>query len=220
MLRAVANQAPGFVFLGTYTQAALPAASAGNSGAMALVSNLGAAPGTYVISNGSRWKVLSGSAMLKGLGDGVSSITNVESLPLQTLLPANSWQVNDTLRFFLTLGKSGTTDTLTGSVYIGPLGTALDPAIVSNQVWITAANVGAGLIFDIKLISATSAQRLGMGPAAGLGTYTGGSSTAQSSAVVIDSAAATALYVTVGIKSSSTNNTVSMQSGQIQLITP
>ena len=207
------------LYLGTFTWANIPAAAA-FSGYMAMVSNLDAAPGTLMISNGTRWKTLSGTATLTQLGAPVAGITNSESIVLQTLIPAGAWQVGDTIRIELLLGKSGTTDSLNGVVYIGTAGTNSDAAVIPSLIWIPTASVGVGHVFDIKLTSVTLAQRQGTGPAGGLSSYSAANSTPQPAAVTISDASANALYISVGIKSSSTNNTVGIQGGSIQLRTP
>lgn len=56
MLRAVVNQAPGYVYLGDYTWATKPAASASNSGAVIRVTDVGIAPGSRWVSDGTAWR--------------------------------------------------------------------------------------------------------------------------------------------------------------------
>lgn len=203
--------------LSTQTWANLPAA-ASNAWAVTPASNLGA-NGTLVVSNGTRWRAINGEATLAILGNAVSGITNSENLVLQTLIPAGAWQVNDTIRIWVALIKSGTTDTVALNVRVGTAGTTSDTAVIGLTALLAAANVSGGFIFDLKLVSATSVQRAGAVFGNG-GAYQGISNTGAPAGVTISNSSSNALYVSVGIASSSTNDTVAAQSAHIQLITP
>jgi hypothetical protein len=208
-------------YLGAYTFAGLPAAS-GASGKWALVTNLGTAPGVLMISDGSRWKTISGTAILKGLGPPVAGIASTETVIAQTLIPPGVLQPNDSLRLWTTLTKSGTTDALNLTMRVGTTGTAADTAITGLSALqpVTASGINGGEIFDIKLLSATSAQKLGPNGNA-LTTYNlPSSNSAAALATTIPDASANALYVTVSIASSGTTNTVGANSCHIQLMTP
>ncbi len=211
----------GTPFIGTYTYATLPSASTVGAGAMARASDLGA-NGTMVISNGTRWLNLNGAAMLKGMGAAVSGIANSETIINQTLLPVNAWQVNDTIRIWIGVAKSGTTDSLACRIRVGTAGTTGDTAIYasSGANLISTTQQSGGFIFDFKLASATSAQRTGSGAITTAGSYTAATTTAAAAAVTITDASANALYVSVSILSSGTTDTVTAQSCQIQLMTP
>ena len=209
------NQLPRYAF------ASLPAANAVPVGYRVIATNLGA-NGTELISNGTRWRPIAGIAVLKDLGAPVSGIANSEVIRLQTLLPANALQVNDTLRIWLALAKSGATDYGLVTVRMGTAGTTGDTAItsLSAAIELGAVSISGAAIFDIKLISATSAQRIGTG-AAQTGTYTTLVNTsAAAAATTISSVSANPIYVSASAYSSSTNDTITIQSGQIQLITP
>jgi len=223
-LRAVSSLAPAFKFLGDQTWATLsssfPAAS--YSGYMVRVTDVGA-NGCYMVSNGTRWQQLQGQAILKGLGAAVSGIANSETIVLQTLLPANVWQVNDTIRVWLNVTKSGTTtDSLACRIRAGTAGTTADTAIYSSSGanLLATSNQSGGFIFDFKLASATSSQRVGDAATNQAGSYTAAVSTAAAAAVTITDASANALYISVSIFSSGVAETVAIQSGQIQHITP
>jgi hypothetical protein len=196
------------------TFAKLPAVTTGNR--LALVNDIGPAGfGSLWISDGTRWRLLGGRQVIAMLGAAVGSIANSETVVMQTAaaLPAGSWQTNDVLRLSFTVNKSGTTDALTGNVRIGTAGTTGDTAVVSATTILAAANRSGTFQFDIKLVSATSAQRVGVATTAQV------SATAEVAAVTISSAATAALFVSFTILSSSTNDTVGITSGQIELIT-
>jgi hypothetical protein len=207
-------------YLGEYAFASLPAASL-STYKTALATDIGA-NGTMLRSNGTRWLTSHGSAVLKGLGAPVTGIANSETNVLQTLLPAGSWQTNDTLRLWIAPTKSGTTDTCNLTVRIGTAGTTGDTAITGLSAYVTlvAGTVGGGSIYDIKLISATSAQRMGT-TATGISGYNGGSGSGSLiAATTITDASANALYISINLASSGATNTVGVNAAQIQLITP
>lgn len=179
------------------------------------------ANGTLLQSNGTRWRPFNGApATLKALGASVSGITNSEQLVLQTLIPAGVIQTLDSLRFWLSLTKSGTTDGLTLTLRIGLAGTTADPAVVNTALAMAASTITFGGIFDLKMLTSTSAQRQGTGAASGTHTYLGGTGTAQSGSIAIPDISANALYASVGIASGGATNTVGITSGAIQLVTP
>lgn len=192
-------------------------ASAGN-GQIYLFTDIGAS-GTLMRYAGSRWRPLAGQAQLASLGAAVTGIANSETIVLQTLIPAGAWQTNDTIRIWFSGTKSGTTDNQLIGVRIGTAGTTADAAVTGLSAYIfanAAGVIGAG-IYDVKLVSATSALRIGASAAASSGYYTNLSNIA--AATPISDAAANALYVSVSTYSSGATNTVSAVSGQIQLIT-
>lgn len=201
------------------TFAQLPSAASAAGRPAYRVTDIGPAGyGSLWISNGVRWSPLGGRLVLKTLGAPLSGITNTpETIAIQALLPAGSWQVNDNLRFWYNPTKSGTTDVCVRGFRIGTAGTVADTQVETGNI-IGAGNQTAGTITDLKLVSATTVQKVGQGSAS-LGTYAIQGAVAPA-AVTISSAATNALYVTLTLKSSNTNDTVGLQSAQIELITP
>ena len=194
-------------------------ASAGD-GQIYLFTDIGSS-GTLMRYANSRWRPLAGQAQLASLGAAVTGIANSETIVLQTLIPAGAWQNNDTIRLWLTTTKTGTTDTGLLTVRIGTAGTTSDTAITGLSGFIfmpAAAIVASGGIVDIKLNSATSAQKLGNNTTQN-GSYVGGSNAAAATTTITD-ASANALYVSVAVYSGGTTNTMSIQAAQIQMITP
>jgi hypothetical protein len=216
MLRAVGGSL--LPYAGSFTYATLPAA-AGVSGYQAFATDLGA-NGTLLISNGTRWRPINGQTVLKDKGAAQSGITNAaEVIVIQTLLPVGSWQTSDTIRIVLALTKSGTTNSAICAVRCGTPGLITDTAILPAGGVIGAAGRSIGLIFDFHLESATSVQKVGSQIDNG-SAYGVQSTTAAQSPVTITSAAANALYISVGLSSNGAADTVAIQSGQIILVTP
>lgn len=186
-----------------------------------LMSDVGSS-GTIMRYNGTRWRPLAGEAQLATLSAAVTGITNSETIVLQTLIPAGAWQTNDSILVWLATTKSGTTDTGNLSIRVGTAGTTADTAITGYSafsIMATGSQSGAGL-YEIKLASATSALKVGNAAAATHAYQSSGSSTAAVVATTITDASANALYVSIGLASSGATNTLTAQSGRIQLITP
>lgn len=199
--------------------ASLPTAAVAGACAVAFASDLGV-NGSWIESTGTRWRPLNGRASLKALTTQVTGLTNSEAISLQTLLPTNSWQIGDTLRIWMAITKSGSTDNANVTIRIGTAGTTGDTAItgISANTVLGASNLAGGFIYDIQLVSATSAQKVGLGSGTN-GSYTGAANAAIVAATTITSAATNPLFVSFAALSSSTNNTVGIQSAQIELIT-
>lgn len=174
--------------------------------------------GSHCSYVGSRWKPVNGRAVLKSLGAAVSGVTNSYSQVMQTLLPSNSLKANDTIRVYLALNKSGTTDTGQVFIGIGTAGTTGDAGILNaTGLMAASARTWAGFI-DIKIVDDTTAQKVGGSTTVSTGVGT--STTVAASGTAISSISANALYVTVFIRSSSTNDTVGIDNGSIEWITP
>jgi hypothetical protein len=163
----------------------------------------------------------SGETRLASLGASPAAIAAVETIVMQARLAVGQWQTNGMIRVRTVLSKSGTTDSGRMSVRIGTAGTTADTAItgLSAQVLLSAASQAGGFEFDIKLISATSAQKVGTN-AANVSGYGAGNAGAIAAATAITDASANSLYVTVTFSSSGATDTVTVQSGSIQLIAP
>jgi hypothetical protein len=144
------------------------------------------------------------------LGAAVNSIANVNTIVLQALIPAGAWQANDSLYIDYSLSKSGTTDSLNAALYIGTAGTTSDTGIFSGNGFLAAANRVVSSTFVLKLASSTSVQKTLVGSQFGSPT-----NSAIPAPVTISSAASNALYVSLAIQSTSTNDTVGIQDGAI-----
>jgi hypothetical protein len=181
------------------------------------------ANGTVFQYKGSRWRVMNGVAVLLEMGAAVSGITNAGSLIMQTLIPAGVLQANDFFRIELTPTKSGATDAGWITVRVGTTGTTADTAItgLSSFNHMAAAGVAGGAQYDIKIVSSTSFQKVGNNAAASGHAYQAVSgATAAAAATAVSDADANALYLSVYLASSSTNNTVGANSASIILRTP
>lgn len=203
-----------------FTWAALPSA-ASNAGLMVRVTDIGAFGALYV-SNGARWRAVNGAATLASLGASVSGIGTTEQIVLQAFLPAGSWQANDILRINnLSLGKSGTTDGGRVTVRVGTAGTTADTAITGLSAFssLTATQLSSGYAFDVKLVNVTSALKVGNN-ASNSTAFSGGNTTAAAAATTISDSSANGLWVSVSLSSTGSTNTVSIEAGQIQMVTP
>lgn len=189
------------------------------SGTLYFATDVGAF-GTLLISNGVRWRALGDASTLAALGAPVTGIGAAETIVLQAQIPAGAWQTNDSILVWLTSTKSGATNPGNLSVRIGTAGTTADTPVtgLSAYAYMTAGGLAGGGLYEIKLISATSAQKMG-GNLNGADSYTANGTTAAAAATVITSAALNALWVSVSIFGGATD-TVSATSGRIQLITP
>jgi hypothetical protein len=215
-LRA-ASASPMYAGSGTWAQIA--AINPGTAGVMAFVTNLGT-NGTWVRWTGSRWKTFALGNLLKDMGATVSGITNTEQIVCQTLIPAGAWQNTDHIRIESTGGKSaGVADTGRMTVRIGTAGTTADTAItgLSSVQIMTAGQTSFGVVFDVRLQTATSAQKLGTS-ANGSSGWGGGAGSASSAATTITDASANPLYISVGFNSSGATETLSVTSSKIILI--
>jgi hypothetical protein len=76
-----------------------------------------------------------------------------------------------------------------------------------------------GFEIDIKLISATSAQKLGA-QANSAGSLAVAATIAGAAATVITDASANPLYISIGLAAGGATDTLTAQSAAIQLITP
>lgn len=177
--------------------------------------------GTILQSNGTRWRALNGEAALKTLGTTVTGIVNVEQIVAQTLLPAGLLQANDVLRVRVSGSKSGATDSAQLTVRIGTLGTTGDTALtgLSGFAVIGGSSRSGGYDVGIKLISTTSAVKLGVN-ATGSSPYIGQSSGVAAAATTITDAASNALYLSVGFVTTGTTDTLSVNEAVIKLATP
>lgn len=163
-----------------------------------------------------------GSAQLKSLGATVTGITNSEQIVMQTQLAPGQWQTNGVIRIWLTTTKSGITDSGNITVRVGTAGTTADTAITGLSAFelMAASGLAGSAIFDIKLVSATSALKVGVNNVNNHAYQSGSGSTAAPAATAITDATANALWVSVSLASSGATNTVGATTGQIELISP
>lgn len=174
------------------------------------ISNVGA-KGSHWWYDGTRYKPVNGSVVLATLDATTSNINNTATVVLQTLLPAGAWQTSDVIRVQAYMEKSGATDTGIATAYVGTAGTTSDTGVLSST-WMTATIRTADSFCDFRLESATSVQQVSL--LAGYGNTT----LVTNAATTITSAAANALYVSIGIRSGGTTDTVLSRHATITLI--
>lgn len=200
------------------TFASLPAA-ANSTGLIYRVTDVGE-NGALLISNGTRWRPVSGRTVLKTLAATVSGLTNTEAISLQALIPAGLLQTPDMLRVRFASGKSGTTDTGNVTIRMGTAGTTSDTAItgISNQSLIQAGNQCVGVEYELKVVSATSVVRCGY--AGNLSGTTGQSAGSFTAATTVTDMSANALYLSLAHLSGGATNTLTLHSASIEWVTP
>lgn len=203
-------------WLGAYTWATKPASP--SAGDVIYVTNIGG--GKVFIYNGSRWCALNGEANIATVVSSETGITNTERIFMQALLPAGSWQLNDSIRIHETHAKSGTSDSGNLFVRVGTLGTTGDTAIFSGTTFMATTGRTGGGIFEFKLVSATSVQRVGAAQVSSSHAYLSPSNASPApAAVAITDSSLNALWISVSLQSSGTTDTLTAYTGQIQLIT-
>lgn len=196
-----------------FTWATKPASP--STGFTAFLSNVGT-KGSHWFYDGTRWKPMGGAIVLATLDTTSSSIANTDTLVFSYQMPSGLLQLKDRLRLAVTMTKSGTTDTGVFKVRVGTAGTIADTQVMTNNL-VAAANLSATELLDFRLETATTLLRLGTGTSSGLNGYSTVSSLALPAVVTITDATANALYVSVTISSSSTNDTVALVDAQLQL---
>lgn len=152
--------------------------------------------------------------------DAVSaSIANSDTIVFQKAFSAGALRAGCRLRLAMTITKSGTTDTAAVKIYMGTAGTTADDQIFASTAAIVTGNRSSGWIVDFRIESATSIQRLVNGNTGASFGYSIGASPTAAGAVTISNVS-NALFFSVGIASSSTNDTVALLDAQLQLHYP
>jgi hypothetical protein len=169
--------------------------------------------GSHWFYDGTRWKALTGTAHLASLDSASTAANNSETIVFQYLIPANVLQVGDVLRFWGGMVKSGSTDTGSIRIRVGTAGTTADSLIISVTN-MSAATRQFSPVFDLRVNSATVLDQVSNSTAG----Y-GGAVTTAAVATAAISNISNALYYTVSLFSSSTNDTVQLEGAQLQLIT-
>jgi len=147
-----------------------------------------------------------------------SSVTQsglTEKIMAQIAIPASFLKDGDRLNLKYTLQSSGVTDTFTGIIRFGTLGTTAD-TLISSGTLISAATDACGGETELKRISSTSIQKMGNGSFAG--GYGGGSSSNVASPVTVSNLDTNLMYLSFNVNSNATNDTVTLQDLYIEYI--
>jgi hypothetical protein len=147
------------------------------------------------------------------MGAAVSGIANTETIASQVQVPAGYLQAGDIIFIRVSANKSGSTDNLLVSLRVGTAGTTADTALtgLSGLSIASTTNVTAGVMIGARIISNTSAQKMGMN-GSNFGSYSSGSSSAIAAATTgLSDLSANAVWLTFTIKSSGTTDTVGIQ---------
>lgn len=204
--------APGRV--SSYTWATKPATYP--VGQPVFISNFGP-KGSHWYYDGTLWKPLGGRVTMAALDADSASINNSETITLQALFPAGGLQVGDQFEIPWKVNKSGTTDTGGLRVRMGTAGTTADTQLFSQTVLI-AANRQGGAVFGFRLNSATTVAQYPVNSGSGISSAYPVVQAAGAPADTTISNVSSATYVSVSILSSSTNDTVGLANGRVDLI--
>lgn len=155
----------------------------------------------------------SGRTLVKSLNATTATVANTETVVLQYLIPAGSWLTGTAYELDkLVALKSGTTDTGTIKIRIGTAGTTADTSIMSVAALSTATRQWRGDA-SIRLESATTVL-----PSGGTsGGFLQGNAAGALAAITISNVS-NALYLSVTLASSSTNDTVALAMGSIWMV--
>lgn len=126
---------------------------------------LGTGGGTVWFYNGTRWKLHNNAGVLDAIDTANAGVANtsIQQLnPNHPAIPAGVIQNYDRLRARGTLKKSGTSDSATVRLHLGPLGTTADP-VIDTFTALAGVNQTYPFMADYKRLSATSVQPLGAG---------------------------------------------------------
>lgn len=213
----ISGGSAGAPFVGANTYAntiAVNPCSSSINGYEAFITDWGA-NGAKVRCNGTRWLPIGGRVLLAHLGAQVSGIANTATIVLASpAMPIGTIQAGDAFVFDIYgLTKSGATDSLNVSVYVGAAGTTSDTALITANTVLGAAGRAGSSLLPLKVASNTSVQRVGT--VSGLGVYSNTVTVAAPGAVTITDASANVLYLSFSIVSSGTTDTVGIQDGAI-----
>lgn len=211
-----ATSPTGPTYIGSMTYASLTTnfvCDATRSGFEAFASDWGA-NGTKVRCNATRWLPINGQTLMKRMSAVTGNIANTETILDKALFPINALQNGDMVFVRGSCGKSGTTDTMLLTVRWGTAGTTSDTALtgLSSYQQLSAGSQSIGFIQGIRIISATSAEKLGAA-ANSTSAYgpTGAAAAVAAVTTSLSDASANAIYITVSAASGGATNTIACQ---------
>lgn len=155
-----------------YTWATIPAA-ASYTGVVIRLTDVGQG-GSYWYSDGTRWRAVGGSYVIKGLTAPVTSDgTTTEAVIAQVAIPAGLYRTGDYLRVFSSFTKSGTADTHTSRWRFGTAGTTSD-TVVNSVSQPATTTIQVGTHWALRAASNTSVTTASVLGGTGFGTSTTG----------------------------------------------
>ncbi len=161
----------GGSYLGAGTWASRPSSGL-TTGDTYRATDIGRAPGTVFVWNGTRFKSLAGRYVLAS-GAAISAAHTSEPATPDVVIPVPEGLlgVGDRVWGNMTVHKGqATTDELL-RIYFGPLGTSSDPKInhtSGQQIMSAGSNLSSNVNFALRADSATTMRQLGCGSTAGL----------------------------------------------------
>ena len=160
----------GGAYVGAGTWASRPSSGL-STGDTYRATDIGRAPGTMFIWNGTRWKSLVGRYLLAS-GAAVAAAHTSEPATPDVIIPVPTGllETGDRIWGNLTVHKLQTTTDEILRIYFGPLGTSSDPKINNSsgqQIISSGANLSSNVNFGLRVDSATTMRQLGSGNGAG-----------------------------------------------------
>lgn len=181
------------------------------------ISNAGV-KGSHWFYDGTRWKPLTNMDLLSSLDAPSGTINNSASIVHQYQMPAAFLQTGDRILIRATMSKSGTTDIGALRLWIGTAGTTSDTLVVNLSTFLAAAQRAAGVLIDLKVISATTILPLPANAAVTPGFSYGTASNSAFAAATTISNVSNSLYVSLGGVMNGTTDTCTMQDVQVSYL--
>jgi hypothetical protein len=166
-------------------------------------------------SNGTRWKPVNSISKIASLDTAFGMSGTTETIAFQKAIPAGALQNGDRLRLLVSLGKSGTSETMTYNLRMGTLGTISD-TLVQGFTVLQTTSVSAGFISEFRRNSATQLQKLGNGSQTS--SFNSTSTASVPPPVTISSLDASQIFITVTSTMSSTVETGTIYDVSLELL--
>lgn len=160
-----------------------------------------------VQSDGSRYKPLNNSAIVSSLGAEITTSGTTEAILHQAFFPAGLLKAGDTIRYQLSISKSGASETSDYSLRFGTAGTTSDTQLQTFQ-WLGASSRTNGIIAEWKVLSATQFKRIGSG--AQSTPFAGASTATTPDATTVSNMDSNDMYLSAGALMSSTVEVLTM----------
>lgn len=210
-------------YIGSRLWAARPAAASVPGGIIRFTDvgggQTGTGGGTFMFSNGVRWKPLNGNTLLDAIDTpnvAVANTTEQNLNPNHVLIPAGVIGDYDRLFLNLTFSKVGTADSATLRVRFGPLGTIADPVIATITALSGTAQSFGGIL-GFKRASATTLQKLGNAdPSA---SFFNASNGAYPAPVAVSNMDSTAMYMSLTSQMTGGTEVSTLQDYRLELFT-
>lgn len=196
---------PGIPYVGSFTWSSRPTSA--QSGAIARITDIGPASGTYVSWDGTYWRVIAPTDIVFDLSSqDAASLSTAEQIIKQANIPAGLLRVGRSFNVRWLIGKSGTVDAATATrLRLGLNGTTADAQIVSFALP-ASGNRSASTEFVFAITSATQLRILSHQNGNGA-WVAGGSGAAYPTNVSISDVDANAIKISCSMQMAGTTDT-------------